>query len=110
MGKELVTRPYIDTILISSIGLTQASKRVHAVDVHGTATADTLSATSAECQGRVQLVLDSHQSIEDHRSGLVQVESVGLHARLFGRGIRVPPVNLEGLHPWLVGGSLLARI
>lgn len=90
--------------------LTQASKRVHAVDVHGTAAANTLSATPAESQGRVQLVLDPHQSIEDHGSGLVQVEGIGLHARLLGRGIWVPPVNLEGLHPGLLGGGLLAGI
>lgn len=76
---------------------TQASQRVHPVDVHGAATADTLSATPAESQGGVQLVLDADQGVENHGSGLVQVELVSLHARLLGRLVGIPPVNLEGL-------------
>lgn len=84
---------------------TQASQGVLAVDVHGTTATDTLTATSSESQGRVDLVLDTDESIQDHGSSLVQVDGVGLHARLFARGIGVPSVDLEGLHV----GSLLLR-
>ena len=61
---------------------TQASQGVHSVDVHRAAATDTLSATPAEGQGWVQLVLNSHQCVENHGSGLVQIQRVGLHARL----------------------------
>lgn len=90
--------------------LTQAGQRVHAIDVHGAATTDTLSATPAEGQSRIQLVLDAHQGVEHHGSGLVEVESVGLHARLFGRGVGVPAVNLEGLEPRLFSGRFRGGI
>lgn len=85
--------------------LTQAGQRVHAVDVHSAAAANTLSATPAESQGWVQLVLDPYQGVEHHGPGLVQVESVGLHARLLGGRVWVPPVDLEGLQPRLLGSG-----
>lgn len=90
--------------------LTQACQSVHAVDVHRTATADTLSATPAEGQGRVQLVLDPHQRVEDHGPGLVEVESVSLHPGLLGRLVRVPSVDLEGFHARCLGSGAGAGI
>lgn len=86
---------------------TQASKSVLSVDVHGAATADTLTATSSEGQSRVDLVLDSNKGIENHRSGLVEVQSVGLETGLLAGSIRVPSVDLEGLH---LGVRLLGRL
>lgn len=80
---------------------TQASKSILAVDVHGAAAADTLTATSAERQSRVNLVLDTDNSIQHHGARLVEVESVALHTRLLGRRVGVPAVNLERLHPGL---------
>ena len=77
---------------------TQASKGILAVNVHGAATADTLTAGAAEGQGRVLLILYPDESVEHHRTGLVEVEVVGLHCGLLARGIRVPTVDLEGLH------------
>ena len=76
---------------------TQAGKSVDTVNVHGAGTADTLSAGSAESKSGVQLVLDSDQSIQHHGTGLVEVESVALHARLVAGGIGVPSVDVEGL-------------
>lgn len=73
----------------------QACQGVLAVDVHGTASTDALSATPPEGQGRILLVLDLDQSIEDHGAGLVEVDGVGLQLGLLGRGIRVPSVDLE---------------
>jgi len=81
---------------------TQAGKGVGAVDVHGTAAANALTATTAEGQGRVQLVLDAQQGVQNHGAGLVKVKGVALHARLLGRLVRVPAVDLEGLEPGLL--------
>ena len=56
--------------------LTQACQCVHAIDVHGAASTDTLSATPSECKSRVRLVLDSDERVQHHRPGLVQVQAV----------------------------------
>lgn len=76
---------------------TQAGEGVGAVDVHGARTADTLTARAAEGKGRVELILDADEGVEDHGTGLVEIEGVALHARLLGRGVGVPAVDLEGL-------------
>lgn len=86
-GKELV-----------QAGHTQASERVLAVDVHGTATADTFTAASSEGESRVQFVLDADNGVQHHRASLVQIDGIALHVRLFARGIRVPSVDLKCLH------------
>lgn len=85
----------------------QASKSVLSVDIHGAATADTLTATSSEGQSRVELVLDSDEGIENHRPSLVKVQSVGLKTRLLAGGIGVPSVDLERLE---VGIRVLGRL
>lgn len=74
---------------------TQACKCVDTIDVHRTASADSLSATPSEGQGRVGLVLDADERVEHHRAGLVEVERVLLHVRLLGGFIGVPSVDLE---------------
>lgn len=83
---------------------TQASKGVDTIDVHRTATADTLTATPSEGQGGVDFVLDSNERIQHHGAGLGQVQFVGLHLGLFGGSIGVPAVNLELLD---LGSGLL---
>jgi hypothetical protein len=75
----------------------QASQRVDTINVHRTASADTLSARPSEGQGRVDLILDSDQSIQHHRSSLVQIQGITLHARLGGWLVGVPSVDVEGL-------------
>jgi len=85
----------------------QTSKSVLSVDVHGATTTDTLTATSSEGQSRVELVLDSDEGIENHRSSLVKVQSVGLKTRLLAGGIGVPSVDLERLE---VGIRVLGRL
>jgi hypothetical protein len=92
---------------LGSRGRTQAGKGVLAVNVHGTATTDTLTATSSEGQSRVELVLDSDKGIENHGSSLVKIQSVGLETGLLAGGIGVPSVDLEGLH---LGLGLLGRL
>lgn len=73
----------------------QACQGVLAVDVHGTASTNALSAAPPEGQRRILLVLDLDQGVQDHGAGLVEVDGVGLQPRLLGRGIRVPSVDLE---------------
>ena len=77
---------------------TQASQGVDTVNVHGAGTADTLTAGSTESESWVKLVLDANKSIQHHGTGFVQVELIRLHGGLLGRGVRVPAVDLEGLH------------
>jgi len=84
---------------------TQAGQGVDTVNVHGTGTANTLTAGSAEGQGRVNLVLYPDESVEHHRAGLVEVELVALHSRLLTRCVRVPTVDLESLHVGVGGGD-----
>jgi hypothetical protein len=76
---------------------TQAGESVDTVNVHGAGTADALSAGSAEGKSRVQLILDSDQSIQHHGTGLVEVEGVALHLGLVAGGVGVPSVDVEGL-------------
>lgn len=83
---------------------TQASQGVHSVNIHSAASTNSLSATPAKGQGGVELVLDAHEGIKNHRSSFVQIQLVGLHPRLFGRGIGVPPVDLKGLDA-RIGGA-----
>lgn len=87
------------------ISHTQASQGVDTVNVHGARTADTLTARAAESQSRVEFVLNTDQGVQHHGAGLVQVELVALHGRLLGRSVRVPAVDLEGLHVGVLRGS-----
>lgn len=77
--------------------LTQASKSVDTVDVHGARSANTLSAGAAESEGWVDLVLDANERIQHHRSGLVEIQGVCLHLWLLGWSVWVPSVDVEGL-------------
>src|SRR5690606_14272361 len=74
-----------------------AGQGVGAVDVHRARAADALAAGTAEGQGRVDLVLDLDQRVQDHRPAAVQVDLVGVGARILG-AVRVPAVDLEGAH------------
>jgi hypothetical protein len=76
---------------------TKTSQCVDAVNVHGTTSANSLSATPPKCQSRVDLVLDPDQCVEHHGSGLVEVELVRLHLWLGGWLVGVPSVNVECL-------------
>lgn len=88
---------------------TETSKGVLSVDVHGAAATDTLTATPAESDRRVKLVLDADERVENHRSGLVEVESIALHTGLLGGRVRVPTVDLEGPHLGLLGWRIADR-
>lgn len=96
--------------LQNSLSHTQASKGVDSVNVHRTATADALSATPAERQRRVNLVLDSDQRIQHHGASLVQIERVRLHLGLLLRLIRVPSVDVESLGLGVFGGGWVTDV
>lgn len=72
-----------------AVNTAQASKGVDAIDVHGTATANALTARATERESRVHLVLDLQQGIQHHRTGAVQVNLVRLHFRLHSGKLRV---------------------
>jgi hypothetical protein len=76
---------------------TETGQCVDTVNVHRTTSANSLSATPPECQGRVHLVLDPDQCVQHHRSSLVEVKLVRLHLGLGGWLIGVPSVDVEGL-------------
>jgi hypothetical protein len=103
IGDEILdnvgVRQRVDTRLFSRVGwdAAEAGQRVDAINVHGAATADTLSATPSESESWVDLVLDSDQGIQHHGARLVQVERVRLHVGLRRGFVWVPPVDLERL-------------
>lgn len=73
----------------------QASQGIDAVNVHGTATADSFSTAPSEGQGGVEFVFDLDQRIEDHRPAFLQVDRVRLQARFLTRLVRVPAIDRE---------------
>lgn len=82
--------------------LGEAGEAVAAVDVHGAGPADALAAGPPEGEGRIDLVLDLDEGVEDHGAALPEVDLVVLELRLRGV-VRGPPVDREGLE---VGGGL----
>lgn len=51
------------------------------------------------------LILDTENSVENHRTGGVEIDFVGLHFRLLFRSVRVPSVDLELLQSDRLGFS-----
>jgi hypothetical protein len=74
-----------------------AGQGVGAVDVHRARTTDAFAAGAAEGQGRVDLVLDLDQGVQDHRATGVQIDFIGIGARV-AVVVRTPAVDLEGAH------------
>src|SRR3546814_6339388 len=62
-----------------------AGERVGAVDVHGAGAAHTFTAGAPEGEGRVRLVLDLDQRVQNHRRAAVEIDFVGIHPRVFTR-------------------------
>ena len=65
-----------------SMGVRQA-KRVRSIDVHGAGAADPLAAGSPERQGRIDLVVDLDQRIENHRSAAIAIDFERIERRGF---------------------------
>jgi len=75
-----------------------AGEPVRAFHVHRARSADALAAGAAEGQGRVDLVLDLDERVEDHRPAFVEVDGVLVVARI-GAGVGVVAVDFEGPKP-----------
>jgi hypothetical protein len=76
---------------------TETGQGINAINIHSTASADTLTAAPPESQSRVDLILDPYQRVQHHGPGLVQVQCVALHPWFRGRLIGIPSIDLEGL-------------
>src|SRR5690606_34397020 len=92
-------------VLPAVLDRARAGQGVGPVDVHRARTADALAAGTAEGQRGVDLVLDLDQRVQDHRTALVEVDLVGVGARVLAV-VRVPAVHLEGAHARRPGGRL----
>ena len=55
---------------VALLNVREACQRVRAINVHRARATDALAARAAEGEGRVLLVLDLDQSIQDHRTAL----------------------------------------
>src|SRR3546814_6165070 len=84
-------------LLAGLLDRADAGQRVGAVDVHRARTADALAAGAAERQRGVDLVLDLDQRVQDHRPAAVQVDLVGVQARILVV-VRAPAIDLELAH------------
>src|SRR5439155_5344305 len=83
-----------------------AGQAVLAVHVHRTGAANTLAAGAAEGQGGIQLALDLDQRIQNHRPGLVEIDLVGIHARVLA-AVGIVAVDVEPLGPLRAGCGLM---
>lgn len=82
--------------------LGEAGETVAAVNIHSAGPADSLAAGPSEGEGRIDLVLNLDQGVEDHGTALLEVDLVVLELRLRGV-VRGPPVDRECLE---IGGGL----
>src|SRR5262249_5477638 len=90
-----------------------AGERIGGVDIHGAGPAHALAAGAAEGQGRVDVVLDPNERVENHRPAIVAVDVIGIHTRVFAV-VRIPAVDAiladvigaAGIRPGLAGGDL----
>ncbi len=73
-----------------------ASQRVGAVNIHRAGAANPLTAGAAERQGRIDLVLDLDDRVQDHRTGVLQIEEIGVHMRI-GAVVGRPAIDAEFL-------------
>jgi len=90
---------------------TQTSQSINTINIHRATSTDSLPTTPSESQSRINFILDANQSIQHHRTRLLQIESVGLHSWLGSRLIWVPAVDVEGLDLsfWVFGRLLDCR-
>lgn len=94
VGNEVFDDVHVgQRVNVASAGITvntaETGERVDTVNVHGAATADTLTAGATEGQRRVDLVLDLKKGVQNHGARLVQIDIVGLHLGLLTRVLGV---------------------
>src|SRR6185503_3172985 len=69
-------------------------ERIAACNVHRTGPADSFAAGTAKGQGRIDLVLDLDQGVENHWTAALQIDRIGVEARI-GILVRIEAINLE---------------
>src|SRR5688572_11669379 len=72
-----------------------AGEGVGAVDVHRARPAHPFPAGAAEGQGRIDLVLDLDQGVQDHRAARIEIDLVAVDGGVAAL-VRVPAIDLEG--------------
>lgn len=72
----------VNLCILLFVDAAETCQCVDSIDIHGTATTDTLSARSTEGQTRIHLIFDFDQCIKDHGTAGVQVHIEGLQVRL----------------------------
>ena len=87
----------LDRAAFDFVDAIDTGQRVDPADVHRARAADAFAAGTAEGQGRVDLVFDFDQRVQDHRAAIVHVDEIGIDRWVFAI-IRVPAVNLELAH------------
>lgn len=88
-------RQGVDLGVILLVDPAEAGEGVDTVNIHSARTADTLTARATEGERRVNFVLDFDERVENHWTGLVEVQCVRLQTRLLRGLVRVPSVDLE---------------
>ncbi len=88
-------RQWIDPdITFDTVDRACAGQRVAAIDVHRTGTADALATRATKRQRRVNLVLDLDERVQHHRAAAVEIDLVGIEARVVS-AIRVVAIDGE---------------
>src|SRR5262249_25508927 len=72
-----------------------ASEPVSSIYAHRTRTANPFVARPAECQCRIDLILDLDQSVKNHWAAIVPVDIIGVDPGAL-RALRVEAINRKG--------------
>ncbi len=72
----------------------KAGQRVDPVDIHRAGATDAFAAGPAEGQGRIDLVLDLDQRVQNHRPAGIHVDEIGVDTGVLSV-IGVPAIDLE---------------
>ena len=70
-------------VTLGVINRSCSCKRITAVNIHRTRSANTLAAGTTKRQGRVYLILDLDQRVEDHRAAAVHIDFIRVDAWIF---------------------------
>src|SRR5690606_2607692 len=92
-------------IALALINALRAGKRVPAINIHGAGTANAFAAGTAESQRLIDFVLDLDEGVENHRPAFVEIDFIGVDARI-GIVIRRPAIDAETLDVFRTGLGL----
>ena len=93
-------------IALAFFGALDASQCVRAINVHGAASADTLSTGSTEGERGINLVFHLDECIENHGAAVVHIDLEPVQPRILFR-FWIPAVDIENPHVFRVFGGLV---